>query len=452
MTESFTNPNGVNDTTPEFSAVYNDPEVTDIANKYQIQVDDDSGFGSPIWDSGASGTSMTDCNQGDRCADISYAGSALAGTTTYYWRIKYLDQIGNEGAWSTSISTFSVNYAPTAPTSLLTEGLTNPINVTDTTPEFSAIYNEDSSDAFDIANKYRIQIDDDSGFASPIWDSGISGTSMSNCNQGARCSDISYNGSYLAGATTYYWRIRYWDDGNVEGAWSTGTNTFSVIYTPLPPTSLLTEGLTNPINVTDTTPEFSAIFNDDTGDIANKYRIQVDDDSGFGSPIWDSGISGTALSNCTAGNRCSNISYGGNNTDLQWDAKYYWRIKYWDDGGTEGAWSTESAYFTMLPIYEPTSCMIDDTEEPNQLVVKWNDNTSLETGYRIERKVDNGAWTYFGITVTNIESKIDNTISANHTYIYRVRANSDNGNSQWCATSQVDSSTGNLKMQGILVR
>ena len=341
-----------------------------------------------------------------------------------------------------------VNLSPTAPTSLLTEGQTNPTGVTDTTPEFSAIFNDDSGD---IANKYRIQVDDASGFGSTIWDSGASGTAMSNCNQGARCQDISYAGSVLAGNTTYYWRIKYWDNEGAEGAWSTVSAYFTTSVAPLASTSLLAEGLTNPTGVTDTTPEFSATYNDDAGDIANKYRIQVDDDSGFSSPIWDSGASGIAMTNCNQGNRCADISYAGV-TPLSWNTKYYWRIKYWDQFGLEGAWSTESAYFTMFPIYEPTSCMIDDSGQSSQLIVKWADNTNLETGYRIEKNVDNGAWTLLSTEAANTVSKTDTDVSANHTYLYRIRANSDQGNSQWCSTSQVDYSKGNLQMKGLFFR
>ena len=148
-------------TSPYFSAVYNDPDASDIANKYEIQVDDDSGFGSPLWDTGASGTTLSNMQPRHSLSNITYGGSALSGGTTYYWRIKYWDDDGAEGAWSTGTNTFSVNYTPIAPTSLLTEGQTNPSGVTDTTPEFSAIYNESPYDSWDIANKYRIQVDDD---------------------------------------------------------------------------------------------------------------------------------------------------------------------------------------------------------------------------------------------------------------------------------------------------
>ncbi len=377
-------------------------------------------------------------SSGDKDA-IRYLGFKVTDETTDF-TMKFDD-----------IRAYLPNYSPSAPDSLLTEGQTNPTSIIDTTPEFSAIYND--NDSGDIANKYRIQVDDDSEFGSPIWDSGESGTAMSNCDEGDRCEDISYAGSALSEGVTYYWRIKFWDDTPAEGDWSTEEAYFSLNSTPSAPTSLQTESQTNPSGVNDTTPEFSAVYNDlDSGDIANKYRIQVDDDPAFGSPLWDSGESGTAMSNCNQGERCSDISYGGNSTDLQWNSRYYWRIKYWDDEPSEGEWSTESAYFTMSPIYKPTGCLIDDSGQPGELTIKWSDNTDLETGYRIEKSADEGAWALLSTEAANTTSKTDVTVSSNHTYVYRIRAESDNGNSQWCSTSQVDYSKGNLQMKGILVR
>jgi hypothetical protein len=124
-----------------------------------------------------------------------------------------------------------------------------------------------------------------------------------------------------------------WDDSIVNTA-------------PTEPTSLLTDGAINPIS-SNTTPRFSAIYNDaDNGDIANKYRIEVDDDPAFGSPIWSSNAAGTVMNNCVEGNRCQEIDYGG--TTLSEGITYYWRIKYWDDSDTEGVWSNQTATFKIL--------------------------------------------------------------------------------------------------------
>jgi hypothetical protein len=51
---------------------------------------------------------------------------------------------------------------------------------------------------------------------------------MSSTTQGTRSPNLSYSGASLASSTTYYWRIKFWDDKNAEGAWSTTTATFSL--------------------------------------------------------------------------------------------------------------------------------------------------------------------------------------------------------------------------------
>lgn len=89
------------------------------------------------------------------------------------------------------------NNAPTAPTSLQTESQTNPTNITDSYPEFSAIYND--PDAGDLALSYRIQVSTTSlgnwSHPSPFWDSGT--TTMATTTQGNRSPQLSYTGSAL---------------------------------------------------------------------------------------------------------------------------------------------------------------------------------------------------------------------------------------------------------------
>ena len=227
--EGQTNPASISDSTPEFSAIYNDPNAGDLANKYVIQVDNNSDFSSVYWNSGTA--TMATTTAGNRSPDIIYAGSALASSTTYYWRILFLDDEAAVGAWSTTTATFSLaaggggNSAPTAPTSLLAEGQTNPTNISDSTPEFSALYNDPNG--ADTATYYQIQVDNNSDFASTYWDS--TKTSLASSTPvGMRIADISYSGSTLASSTAYYWRIKFWDNSDAAGAWSTSTSTFSL--------------------------------------------------------------------------------------------------------------------------------------------------------------------------------------------------------------------------------
>lgn len=228
------------------------------------------------------------------------------------------------------------NYAPTAPTSLLCEGTTNPTIVTDLTPELSAVYNDPN--AGDIANAVEIHVaTTEGGLGTPNkWDSGWISKSV---NEGYRCSNISYAGSALAlNGATYYWKVRFRDDENAVGAWSS-VGTFKMASPPSAPTSLETEGATDPVGVTDLTPEFSAIFNDpEAGDKSKLVEIHVaTTEDWINNPnMWDSGW--ISIAEVTQGNRCALISYAGSPLSLD-ETKYYWGMRFKDDGGSVGSWS-----------------------------------------------------------------------------------------------------------------
>jgi len=121
------------------------------------------------------------------------------------------------------------NSAPIAPTSLQTESQTNPTNITDSTPEFSAIYND--ADASDYALAYQVQVATSSDYwGAPYWDSGMS-TSTASTTVSNRTEQIAYAGTTLASSTTYYWRIRLRDNSFAIGDWSTTTASFSLAAT-----------------------------------------------------------------------------------------------------------------------------------------------------------------------------------------------------------------------------
>ena len=237
---------------PVFTAVYHGGTA---ATHIEIEVDNDSDFGSPIWDTGKYPLPEGALVDGARNQGIQYGSYPTAPATErhvrYYWRLRYYsgDLVS---AWAHPF--FIFNNPPEAPTYLHCEGSTNPTNVGDPTPEFSAVYN-DVFDPGQTATMYRLQVDDTStAWGSLVWDSGVNGTSMAATVEGSRCSELSYNGSTLVGAATYYWRIKFWDDDGAEGSWSTAaqfsTSTVPVVTTVvasiLSPTSALLNGnLTN---------------------------------------------------------------------------------------------------------------------------------------------------------------------------------------------------------------
>jgi len=273
---------------------------------------------------------MTITNQGNRSSDISYAGSALSYNVTYYWRIKFWDSVDSESPWS-STANFKLNRTPTTPTVLLTEGQTNPTTIKDTTPEFSAIFND--PDSTDISSYYEIEVNTSSDFTETVmWDS--SKTSMTTTNQGDRSPDISYAGSTLSESITYYWRIKFWDSVDNESPWSSIAN-FQLQYTPTA-SELLIMGETNPSH-TYFDVYFSAIYTDPNSDDSSNYEIEVNTTSDFtGTVMWDSTKTSATI---TSGNRSSDISYAG--TELSYDGTtYYVRMKFWDIDDNESEWVT----------------------------------------------------------------------------------------------------------------
>jgi hypothetical protein len=107
--EGTTNPTGITDLTPEFSAVYDDPDTSDTAEYYEIEVDTSSSFnGTRMWDTGK--TPLTSLAENTRMPDVSYAGTPLSEDgSTYYWRIRFWDNSDAQGAWI--VQPFTM-YAP----------------------------------------------------------------------------------------------------------------------------------------------------------------------------------------------------------------------------------------------------------------------------------------------------------------------------------------------------
>lgn len=94
------------DLTPVFSAVFVDSDATDVAVAFQIQVSTDPSFAIVThWDTPAP-IPIPAVPVGARSADIAYAGAPLALDTRYYWRLRFIDQAGNGGAFSDGLASF----------------------------------------------------------------------------------------------------------------------------------------------------------------------------------------------------------------------------------------------------------------------------------------------------------------------------------------------------------
>jgi fibronectin type 3 domain-containing protein len=161
---------------------------------------------------------------------------------------------------------------------------------------------------------------------------------------------------------------------------------------------------------------------------------------------WDSGK--TSISAINEGARSSEITYAGD--DLQDDSTYYWRIKFWDNNGAEGVYSTETASFTTAFLNPPATCTLTKDTSNSQITINWADSNTNESGYQIEKNVNSGGFTSLVTKAADSTSHLDTDVSSGNTYQYRIRAEDSEGNtSRWCTTDTLNSPTGNFFFEGL---
>ena len=82
---------------------------------------------------------------------------------------------------------------------------------------------------------------------------------------------------------------------------------------------------------------------------------------------------------------------------------------------------------TSLPV--PPSNLTGTIASTTQINLTWADNSTNETGFKIERKTGNGTYAIVGNTSMNITTFSNNGLTPNTTYTYRVYSYNTDGNS-----------------------
>ncbi len=79
----------------------------------------------------------------------------------------------------------------------------------------------------------------------------------------------------------------------------------------------------------------------------------------------------------------------------------------------------------IVPGVLPPSNLSLVQQSPTQVKLSWDDNTTVETGFYIERKVGNTTWNHVGTVEANVEMFSDNLPIQFGTIFYRVQAYAD---------------------------
>ena len=104
-----------------------------------------------------------------------------------------------------------------------------------------------------------------------------------------------------------------------------------------------------------------------------------------------------------------------------------YRVRAYNTFG-DSAYSSDVTVTTGEPPVAPTALKVDELTK-NSVKITWTDNSTNETGFKMERKTGSGSFTQVSTTNSNITTYTTTGLTANTTYTYRVRAYNASGDS-----------------------
>lgn len=150
--------------------------------------------------------------------------------------------------------------------------------------------------------------------------------------------------------------------------------------------------------------------------------------SGFSAPVnLETSLDGGASWNLLADNVANSGAYAWTLPATP-SAQARVRVSEAADNDPSDA-SNNDFTITNLPL-APNNLAATATSSTS-ISLSWNDNSTIESGYKIERKAGSGAFGEIAVLGANAVSFADNGLAANTSYTYQVRAFNANGNSSY---------------------
>ncbi len=156
------------------------------------------------------------------------------------------------------------------------------------------------------------------------------------------------------------------------------------------------------------------------------WHDNSNDESGFKIQRKEQGRSYTLIK--TVGRDTTSYK----DTGLKDDTKYHYRIWAYNSVG-ESVYSNEASEFT-LSVPDAPSNLKAVYINSSEIKLSWEDNSSDETKFCIERMISGVSWSQIGTVGANATSYSDKKFAKNMKYLYRVRAYNDNGYSEYSST------------------
>ncbi|MFC1570116.1 hypothetical protein ACFL4L_07760, partial [bacterium] len=207
----------------------------------------------------------------------------------------------------------------------------------------------------------------------------------------------------LSFAKKYYWRVQVKNSDDSLGPWSELSN-FATFIT-LPVKTQLVSATPFPRRANSIKLTWRKVIN------ADEYSIQVSDEPGFATVLL------SALTSDTVNTLRGTVE----------GQKYYWRVTASNIGGP-GPWS-DAWNFTI--IIAPSSLKLQRSAL-NEITLTWTDNSDVEDGYVIERKLsEEKSFTVHDTLKGSGDEYIDKTIEQGQSYIYRIKAYKNSAESDY---------------------
>lgn len=267
------------------------------AAAYQIQVDDQRDFNSPVLDSTSTATRQ--------------APDMNLEQGIYYWRVRALNRLDRAGDWSDT-RRFTISIPPEKVI------LARPADqFVETRPDQLLLAWENAENSA----SYIVQVDDNRDFSSPVEES--------------RVPENNHSPAQELDQGVYHWRVRAINPYDTPGEWS---DPWSFIVSIAPDTALV---LIEPEDGSKLENTTTPAFRWQSVENAAQYRIQVDDSPAFDSPQYDELLAITSIDSIRA------LDQG----------VYYWRVQAENAFGAPGEWSNPWTFIISIPPGVPTLLM-----------------------------------------------------------------------------------------------
>ncbi|MFM1769526.1 MAG: hypothetical protein RJA22_2055 [Verrucomicrobiota bacterium] len=172
---------------------------------------------------------------------------------------------------------------------------------------------------------------------------------------------------------------------------------------PLPPSNLAALALAhNQVNLT--------------------WTDNADDEDGFQVERASDGVTFTAVATLP-----SNTT-GFTDLTVSGGVAYQYRVRAFHGSGNS-AWSNPATVTTPAGPPAAPSSLAATALVKRKIRLNWTDNATNESGFRIERSANGGAWTQVATLKANTSTWTQSSLTAGVTYAYRVRSYNSSGNS-----------------------